>query len=568
MKMKMKQGTGRKLRYGGVTAALTALIIAAIIVVNVIFSALTQKFLWYADMTPPLLFTLSENCIDLLKNGDEEFNSASTTQTIDAIRAEKRAEDPTFKDEDLMVRLIFCDTATAWKENTTRLYVHQTAEQLEAAFPDYIEVVEHDILWNPSAVSQYEGVNSTTQVIIEFGTEYRVRSLDDFYLYEDDTNTTLWAYNGEKVFASSILSVTRAESPVAGIVTNHGEQVTAEFVNTLELAGFKVEEVDLSAKPDESYTGDIKDYSPIPKNCRLLVICNPSADFVEAGEREDDTQLNEIDRLDDFLVGEVTGMKGSLMVFIASETRLDNLENYLSEEWGVVFNRDEATSAPHRVIDESQSLDYEIGSTIRAEYVTEGAGSQLTSPLWENLANPRPVIFKNATSLSFNNSSFTLGDGCATGRAPYGAGRTIYDLFVTSDSAVAYVDGVEVAKATAYNPLKLMTITMETEEQQENQWGDYVTNGSYVIACGSPEFASKALLQSTAYGNGAFLEYALRQVGKEVVPVGLTFKVFNDTTMDTVTTSGATQYTVVLTVLPVVVALGAGIFVLVRRKNR
>lgn len=567
MKMKMKQGTERKLRYGGVTAILTALIIAAVIVVNVIFSALSEKFLWYADLTPPLLFTLSDNCIDLLEKGDEEFESASTTETIDAIRAEKKAEDSGFKDEDLMIRLIFCDTEAAWKESTMRLYVHQTAEQLEAAFPDYIEVVEHDILWNPSAVSQYEGVYSTSQVIIEFGTEYRVRTLDDFYEYEDDTNSTLWAYNGEKVFASSILSVTRAESPVAGIVTNHGEQVTDEFVNTLELAGFKVEYIDLSAMPDETYEGEIEEYSPIPATCRLLVICNPTADFLEVGERDDETTLNEINRLDDFLVGDVTGMKGSLMVFIASETRLDNLEGYLSEDWGVVFNRDEATSAPYRVIDESQSLDYEVGSTIRAEYVTEGPGSELTSPLWEGIESPRPVIFKDANTLSFS-PTFTVGDGSATGRSPYGTGRTVYDLFVSSESAYATVGGVKVAQATAYNPFKLMTITIETESTQENQWGDSVTNGSYVIACGSPDFASKAFLQSTAYGNGAFLEYALRQVGQEVVPVGLTFKVFNDTTMDTVTTAAATQYTVVLTVLPVIVALGAGIFVLIRRKNR
>jgi hypothetical protein len=64
------------------------------------------------------------------------------------------------------------------------------------------------------------------------------------------------------------------------------------------------------------------------------------------------------------------------------------------------------------------------------------------------------------------------------------------------------------------------------------------------------------------------LEYALRQVGKEVVPVGLTFKIFNDTSMDTVTTADATQYTVVLAILPVIVSLGAGVFVLIRRKNR
>ena len=137
---------------------MTALIIAVIIVVNVIFSALSKKFLWYADLTSPELFTLSENCIDLLENGDEEFGSASTTEIIDEIRAEKRAENPDFRDEDLMVRLIFCDTASAWEDSTMRLYVYQTAQQLEAAFPEYIQVETHDILWNPSAVSKYEEV--------------------------------------------------------------------------------------------------------------------------------------------------------------------------------------------------------------------------------------------------------------------------------------------------------------------------------------------------------------------------------------------------------------------------
>lgn len=567
MKMKMKQGTGKKLRYGGVTAVLTALIIAVIIVVNVMFSALSKKFLWYADLTPPELFTLSENCIDLIENGDPVFNSASTTEIIDELRAQKQAENPDFQNEDLMIRLIFCDTASEWEGSTKRLYVYQTAQQLAVAFPEYIQVETHDILWNPSAVSKYEGISSTSQVVIEFGTEYRVRNLDDFYEYEDDTKQTLWAYNGEKVLTAAILSVTRAESPVAGIVTNHGEQMSEDLLKTLELAGFQLANIDLSAMPDDTYEGDIKDYTPIPKSCRLLVICNPTSDFLEVGERGDASHLNEIDRLDDFLVGNLSGMKGSLMVFVSSDTRLDNLEDYLSDEWGVVFNRDEATGTPYRVIDESQSLDYQIGSTIRAEYVTEGSGGELSSPLWENIANPRPMIFKNAMPLSFS-PLFTQEGNSANGFSPYGTVRSIYSVFETSESAYATVNGIKVAQATAYNPLKLMTISMETEQQQENQLGDYVINGSYVLACGSPEFASRSLLQSTAYGNGAFLEHALRVVGQEVVPVSLTFKIFNDVSMDTVTTADATKYTVILTVLPVVFAMGAGIFVLVRRKNR
>ena len=56
----------RKFRYASTSAALTALIIAAIIVFNIIFSALGSKFLWYVDLTPELVFTLTDECFDLI----------------------------------------------------------------------------------------------------------------------------------------------------------------------------------------------------------------------------------------------------------------------------------------------------------------------------------------------------------------------------------------------------------------------------------------------------------------------------------------------------------------------
>ena len=42
----------RRFRYGGAAFALTAVIIAAVILFNWLFSALAQKLLWYTDLTP------------------------------------------------------------------------------------------------------------------------------------------------------------------------------------------------------------------------------------------------------------------------------------------------------------------------------------------------------------------------------------------------------------------------------------------------------------------------------------------------------------------------------------
>ena len=265
--MKMKSVNTKKLRYGGVTALLTALVIAAVIVGNVIFSALAQKFLWYADLTPELLFTLSDECVDLIANGDDTFeNSSSPIEMVDKYRAEKREQDPSFRNEDLMINFIFCDEPDVWQSSELQKYVYETAKQLQEKFPDYIKITNHDIIWNPSAVSKYEGA-TTTSVIIECGTEYRVRALKDFYFYSSDS-TTPWAYNGEKIFAAGILAVTRAETPIACLTINHGETVKdyPQLLMTLETAGYKVQALDLAT-------------SEIPADCRLIVVLDPQSDF-------------------------------------------------------------------------------------------------------------------------------------------------------------------------------------------------------------------------------------------------------------------------------------------------
>ena len=572
--MKIKSSTGRKLRYGGVSAVLTALIIAVIIIVNVIFSALSQKFLWYADLTPELLYSLSDEALDLVENGDDEFDSLSPIEMVDKMRAENLEADPDFDPESLMINIIFCDDPDNIDANSYQRYVHHTALELEEKFPDYINVEHYNIIRNPSSVSRFK-VNSlsqiyTTSVIIEFGTEYRVREIRSFYIFNEDTSSDEepWAYNGEKAFISSILAVTRAESPIACITTNHGETFSdAEFVNTLIDAGYIVQDLDL--EKDE-----------IPDKCRLIVIFDPHEDFAVYYNDDNDLELSEVEKLDAFLDG-----TNSLMVFMNPATlekqgKLVELEGYL-EEWGISFDRYEAEDGavvPYRIMDKTQALSTD-GYTFKAEYVTAGAGAGFTKDM-----RTRPVaqsiIFKNAMSISYSGlytpahyspeETSTDADDVPYDYATFykdGISRAIYDVFTTGAKAEAYADGVLRESATELNKLKLMTVSVENRTTQEDNYST-VSEASYVLACGSTDFASEAFLQSNSYGNNDLLLTALRAIGKEPVPVGLTFKPFADFTIDTITTSEATQYTVVLTVVPALIAAITGIVVIVRRKNR
>ncbi len=561
--MKMKTGTGRKLKYGGISAALTALIIAVIIIVNIIFSTLAQKFMWYVDLTPELLYSLSDEALALIETGDDEFGTVSPIEMVDKIREEKLAADPSFDKSSLMINIIFCDEPDVLTGNMTQKYVYHSALELQDKFPDYINVECYDIIRQPSLVSKYK-TNSldtiaTTSVIIEFGTEFRVRTLRSFFTFNSAEDTEPWAYNGEKAFTASILAVTRAESPIACVVANHGEATNADFLQTLVDAGYVVELLDLAAYE-------------IPEKCRLLVVCDPKQDF---GTLDGVSEIDEIEKLDKFLDG-----TNSLMVFMSPETqRLENLESYL-EEWGIVFDRYKDGSGQeisHLVMDKTQALTPD-GYTFKGEYVTAGGGASLTEDM-RSRPYPQSMIFKNTMSISYSSlfspAHYTPEDSSSDAQeydygyySANGISRTIHDVFVTSSAAEAYAGTTEpVEKANENNKLKLMTVSIESHTVQESNYTT-IDAASYVLACGSTEFASSTLLQSSAYGNTDFLLTALRAIGKEPVPVGLMPKPFADAEIDTVTTSEAMQYTVVLALVPLLAASITGIVIIVRRKNR
>ena len=111
--MKMKTSTGRKIRYGGTSLAMTALIIAIVIILNAIMTLLTKRFMWYGDMTPDLHFTISDECYELL--GEETDNGLnSPIEMLKKFREQNKAEnqekglvegDEGYKDENVKINI-------------------------------------------------------------------------------------------------------------------------------------------------------------------------------------------------------------------------------------------------------------------------------------------------------------------------------------------------------------------------------------------------------------------------------------------------------------------------------
>ena len=563
--MKMKTSTGRKVRYGGTSLAITALIIAVVIILNAIMTLLTKRFMWYGDMTPDLHFTISDECFELIGEvADDEINSP--VEMIDKFRADNKAYnsehglsegDEGYRDENVKVNILFPVEPDALEADDTTLYVKENAEELRAKFPDYITTEYVNAINNPKRFQKYLSSNtekiSLESIVIECGSEFRIRTLRSFYIFNKEEP---YAYNGEKAFASSILAVTRAEMPLACYTVNHGEKfpISAEvdedgnnlvpFLDVLENAGYRAQPIDLSTEE-------------IPEACRLLITFNPKQDFI-AGNNGLEKQ-GELKKLDAYLAD-----RNAFMVFLDHTTgELENLEEFLGE-WGLAVRRNGEDPIVVKDTQHSNLNNYEavIGNYDQND-IMDGWAQGLSAK----------VIFEDAMAIEYardykittqplatdETKTFEIGGNVAYNRA-------VFTMFKSYETASGYAAGSEVAKATASDPFKLMGVSVETHYEQEKY--STIEDSAYVMLCGSTDFASDKYLYSNSYGNEDLLLSVFQMCGREPVPVGLDFKEFANYSIEEISTGDATKYTVALTVAPIAIALCAGVFVLVRRKNR
>ena len=614
-------------------SALTVTVIAVVLVFNVLFSFVADRFMWQVDVGEtryncnnyhvrreglefvgyktdtngnyvldkttnekiPVYKDKSGNTYDspyICNNEDHKLGSSSFTHLytitdafydvvknsvipmVEKMNAE-RAENG---EEPITINIKFCSERDKVYQADKLRMIQYTAMALQMEFPDAVKVEYMNIEKNPSQVQKYKATSSTNiyahQIIFEFGTEFRVCSYDYFFLKNDSSSSDHWAYNGEQKIASLLMALTRAESPIAAFITNHGEQNEncRSFRALVERAGYDVMDIDLSK--DE-----------IPADCRLLICYDPQTDFVGLGNPayvEGDE--SEIDKLDAFLDNAY-----SFMLFVDKDTpELPVLEEYL-EEWGIVVARAENAEGDVDTLtvrDQTMKLDKD-GYIPMAEYVTAGSGASITEDM-RKVSYPAKVVFPNSTAILMSESYRTthvVPDDTNEVTEAYtygsyyrnGVTRYFHDVFKTGASASVEAFGKQYQVATEQARFNLMTISLESRSVKETNYLS-TQEPSYVAVFGSTEFASDTILDSAAYGNADVLTATLRHMGREVMPADLEFKAFKVTTVNTnayatatgkqVGDLGATGTTVLMTLVPIVACIVVGVCVNVKRKFR
>ncbi len=500
----------RNLKYGSTAIIVTIVLIAAIVMINAIFSALTTKYAFYTDMTENMTYTLSDEAKLALSDVTEE------------------------------VEIIFCHDRDYIEANNYLHDVLLTAENLDEEYEwlsvKFVNTIKDHLLVKDFQTSSEDTI-ATSDVIVRSGSEHRRLGYKSFYVVDSD-GQTIWGMKAEEMFASSILSVTAAEMPIAYFTSAHQEAVPRHLIETISLAGYELRSIDLA----------LEDIDP---DARLIIISNPTKDFT-GGEG------SELEKIDRFLSQDF----GSMICFLdPMAADLKNLEEYLYE-WGVIFDNNIVKDE-----EKSVSIDYQ---SIVAEYCTdETLGSNLIDEIASLGTRPK-TIFQNAGTISIHPSftaTRTEDDQATNGMgAPDGSYakdyRDISPVFVAGATAKSYAVRGDSDDALECAGANLMTVSRQIKTINNEYFN------SYVLCANTSMFCNDDWIISNTYGNNDVIYAALKQFGREKVPSGIEFKETANYDIEDMTVSEADSWTVILiTVLPITFAI-VGTVICIRRKYR
>ena len=480
--------------YGGVSTAMIALFVAVVVVLNMIVYALAEHYGWYAYTTEKYEHTITDASVSYFAPLDTE---------------------------DKTVRIRFCMTEDALKQDVANALVYNTAKQFAQKY-DFIELEYLNIYLDPAEVNQYrfetdpetgkkteKNSISKESVIIDDGeqyTDFAVLSISSFFVL--DENATILAYNGEEVMAAMIHRVLTEERGTVYFTRNHGESSSAVFYNLLVCAGYDVRELDLCA-------------NEIPQDAAVIVISNPLYDF-EKSEASSGI-VSELDRLQAFL-------EGGGMLYVMLDPLVGALPHLdaLLADWGL--QRQDAT-----VRDVSESLTSD-GLTLMTEFGNGATAKKIAGRVeW---ASDARVVLKNASPIKLSGEN-------AAGAVPEA-------ILTSAPGSASYANGEQLSSAGSF-PLAALA------RQRD---------GGSVFLVSSVFLAARDAIQSNGYANADLLYALFEEVDGASVPLGCSVLSFETDRLQGLTMGTAHLFTALLVGMIPLTALTVGAVIRIRRKNR
>ena len=445
-----------RFKRGGMATLLTVVFIAIVVVLNIVVSALTERFpSMDIDLTAQGLNTLSDQAVEIAKSVDQDT-------TIYLIGSEDAYE----KNQ------IYSSYGLEYSQ------VANLAKRLaEANSKIKVEYVDPDT--NPTFISEYADDNlSTGKVMVKTEARHRVLTVDDMFAMEQDQTTgAVNSYSTvDSALAGALELVNLEEVPIFTIATGHSEMLSSDnmgsFLGMIEDQNFEVQEIDLLTEE-------------IPEGTQVLMLPTPTTDYT----------AEEVDKLRAFLDDTSHGDPVTLLVSCyPTQGSLPNFAAFL-EEWGVkvesgvVYESDTSrmvlanasgiivNASDEYLSDKSYNRLVTYGSA-PLTMVFDGNSSVATYELWTT-ADSAYVVTESTTQEDVENpntesqvvaslsSKYVQVDGSSVARsvAVFGSSNVFTDTFMNS----TFGDGNYITDLMLYlTNNDGSSVTVSTERVQTN----------------------------------------------------------------------------------------------------
>ena len=484
------------LKYGTASIVLAVVFIAFIFAVNLIVGIVADKFNLYVDLTSEELYSISDETFSLLEDMDEP------------------------------VKIIFFTPLDQLDNSSNVKNIKTLALEYEEKF-DNITVEYIDMTRNPDLVRRYRKdlQLSDTSVIVESEKRFVGFDMSECFVWtqSESGSYSIYAFNGEYRFTSSLLKVTRDTMPVITFTSNHGEEIPSALKKLFSDSGFDVQTINLLQ-------------NDIPEDTEILLIVAPQYDLT--GVESEEEGKSEITKLNAFL-----SRGKDLMVFVDPNTpELPNLDDFLYT-WGIDVLHGVA------VQDNSNYLTGTNNMALLSQYYSEDENtvdlhssvSTKTSPMTAVSYYSSPISIVPLTNVSRGVSPILVSHPSS---------------YVPKTSQENYIENTRIPLLVAgYN----RTFNSETGETDKN----------YVIVGGSTSFVSDQFIDyySAQFANSELLRAMTAEMTDETIVLNMPYKVYNNTALEATNEQSQKWGIALITVLPAIV-LVAALAVFLKRRHK
>ena len=504
------------LRKGSFSVAITAAVLAGIILFNVLVGALSNRFVLEFDMSAEKENSMSEENIDYIKGLKTEIEITVCATPDDYVGG--------YMDYYAQKLYSVSGDATDYYKQTVNLLDKYSAYNNKITLR-YVDTQDSEFT---EISSKYSNESLTYGDIIVSCTEnehYKIVGFEDIYELNEDTTYASYGYttntvagnNIETAVTSAIAYVTSDKIKNVALLTGHSKQDYTSDYQTL----LKDNNYEITVVSDSMIGGISKEYDAV-------IIPAPTTDFLGS----------ELEVLSEFLDNDGKLGKGLIFFADASAPYLTNFYDFLGE-WGIAVG---------------EGILFETNSQ---NYMPEDPMTMGTYP-------------------TSSDNDITKGMNlCITGyNVPITAafeaeGRiTVTSLMSTPESVVAAPVGTA-ANWTGADEYPKQSYSSVVQSKTVNYDSDNNELKSYVFAFSSVEFIYSSYNEQSSVSNkNITLAAAERAVGAEDTGISFVSKtITNESFADSVTESSSRVVRAIFMIIFPIACVVIGIYIFIRRKN-